>query len=502
MSMRMNSGSPRNCWWIAVGMLAAQAAAAELICFEAELANRIEPVMEIWEDAEASGGRAVVIRQGASGGQARPDANGKAVFRVPVPKAGRYRAWLRARWLDECSNSVELVPPGGVRFTITDTVFNRWHWVRSASFRLQEGHHTLELRNREDGIAVDQIILTPKNMRAPSGPVAPTLVPSLAGEDDADIDELEASVTAFCPNMPAKVSRRYDVRHQVMASGELPDFMPATCALPGQTPGLHVWLRNNLDRDIDGEVALQSCEGLTVAPALRQPFRVRANGLTKVPFLAVVSEGLPVAEHRLSFAIRSGGVVRRERVLLVRPLEWRIIGPFDNPSGAGLTRPHPPEHGIDLDATYPGKTGNVRWRFHPLPQTYSAFAFVDLQRLFGQTDWAAAYALSEIELDRDGEVMLTVMGDDMVRVWIDGREAATAGAALPATLNRRMQRVRLSKGRHRVLAKSCQGRNYWEFSVSFRPAPGQSVVVRGLPARVAGSGKPGARSEERGAGSK
>ena len=96
-------------------------------------------------------------------------------------------------------------------------------------------------------------------------------------------------------------------------------------------------------------------------------------------------------------------------------------------------------------------------------------------------NWAAAYARTEIETSADGDIVLTVMGDDMVRVWIDGKPVVTAGASLPATLNRRVQRLTLTRGRHVILVKSCQGRNYWEFYVSLRPALGETLTVTGVP---------------------
>lgn len=465
---------------IACLLLSAQAGARDL-CFEAELANRIEPVMEIWEDPECSGGRAVVIRQGAGGGQARAKPNGTAHYLLEVPRAGRYRAWLRMRWLDECSNSMVLVPPAGDQLTLTDAVFKRWHWVRSPAFVLAEGVQELVLRNREDGVGVDQLLLTTTAVPPPEGLLTPTVVPGT----DVPVQgcaELEASVAAVCPGLPAKVSRRYDVSHLIRAPGEMPDFLPSARILPGQPVVLNLWVRNNLlRRDIEGGALLKACPELGVAPGARQPFSAAVNSLVRVPFTVTADEALDIAEHAVTFHVRSGGVLRRKRAVLTRPLEWRIIGPFGNPADAGLEVAHPPEHETKLDATYAGKSGPVQWRTFPLTETYTTFGFVDLQHLYGQVDWAAAYARTEIEADADGDITLCVMGDDMVRVWIDNEEVVTAGASLPATLNRRVRRVRLTRGRHAVLVKSCQGRNYWEFYVGFRPVRGQRSRVRGIP---------------------
>ncbi|MCK5804566.1 MAG: hypothetical protein KAI66_17145 [Lentisphaeria bacterium] len=469
------------CLALGAGLALTGSVHADTFCFEAEMANRVEPVFEIREDAECSGGRALVIRQGSGGGQARPGQNGTAHFAIDIPKTARYRAWLRTRWLDGCSNSTLLVPPNGARLTITDTVFKKWHWVCSPVFRLEKGVQTLFLQNREDGVGIDQILLTSEPIQPPKGHMKATMIPGVTGLVNA-YDILESSVSGVCPGMAPKPSRRYDVGHRVRASGELPDFIPVSCILPDQEVELNLWLRNNSRRVMKGSVLFKGNTELKIKPDRRQSFKAAPNSLSRLTFVVTAGQALAIAEHQIRFHVRSDGVLRRERAALIRPLEWRIIGPFDNPGNAGLDRVNPPEQGVDLAATYKGKLGDVAWRVFPLGETYSPFAFVDLQRLYGrQVDWAVAYAQTIIETDADGDVILSVMGDDMVRIEIDGKVATTAGSSLPATMNRRVTKVHLTKGRHVVLAKTCQTRNYWEFYVSFRRAPGQHLTVEGVP---------------------
>src|SRR5207248_2761342 len=58
---------------------------------------------------------------------------------------------------------------------------------------------------------------------------------------------------------------------------------------------------------------------------------------------------------------------------------WHIAGPFPNGANdAGLDKPLPPESGIDLKASYPGKSGPVTWKtVRPDSQNY-----FDLQAFF------------------------------------------------------------------------------------------------------------------------
>ena len=43
-------------------------------------------------------------------------------------------------------------------------------------------------------------------------------------------------------------------------------------------------------------------------------------------------------------------------------LHWKVVGPFDNTGGAGLEAVYPPEQEVNLNATFPGKLGEVRWQ--------------------------------------------------------------------------------------------------------------------------------------------
>src|SRR5438046_2105282 len=60
--------------------------------------------------------------------------------------------------------------------------------------------------------------------------------------------------------------------------------------------------------------------------------------------------------------------------------KWYYIGPFDNTERSGFDHAYPPEKGVDLKATYPGKGGKrIAWT------EFAAFApgkVADLGKLF------------------------------------------------------------------------------------------------------------------------
>lgn len=92
---------------------------------------------------------------------------GKASFEFDTPEDGQYILWCRVWWEGECSNSytVNIDDQPGFLFG-EDATFKTWHWVKYpvsrtvAPIRLVKGKHTLVFHNREDGVRLDQVLLS------------------------------------------------------------------------------------------------------------------------------------------------------------------------------------------------------------------------------------------------------------------------------------------------------------------------------------------------------
>lgn len=116
---------------------------------------------------DPSSGRGVVLalpdRRGANDGLGR----GRAEI---ATQAARYRPWFRVRWNDSCGNSVGFrVDDRPVQTIGQDSVYRVWHWVCGTPVDLSDGTHVLGLYGREDGIAVDQVLLSPDESFRPIG---------------------------------------------------------------------------------------------------------------------------------------------------------------------------------------------------------------------------------------------------------------------------------------------------------------------------------------------
>lgn len=160
---------------LAVPLFAAQVVieAESAVETEAPVVRGTTPAGAPAEQA-ASGGAYLFIKEGAGN---PPKLNkGFAKYEVEVEKAGGYRLWARVRWDGECSNSFTIQIDDRPAFLFgEDATFNVWHWVRypvarmAPLVKLSKGKHTIVFRNREDGVALDQILLTTDKRYVPVG---------------------------------------------------------------------------------------------------------------------------------------------------------------------------------------------------------------------------------------------------------------------------------------------------------------------------------------------
>ncbi|NQT18474.1 MAG: hypothetical protein HQ592_02125 [Planctomycetes bacterium] len=90
---------------------------------------------------------------------------GKVVFNFEIEESDKYMLWARVNWLDGCGNSFYVVMDDGPIIKLGGGgTYRSWQWInikgKDGKFRLSKGKHTLEIRNREDGASLDQILLT------------------------------------------------------------------------------------------------------------------------------------------------------------------------------------------------------------------------------------------------------------------------------------------------------------------------------------------------------
>ena len=153
---------------------------------------------------------------------------------------------------------------------------------------------------------------------------------------------------------------------------------------------------------------------------------------------------------------------------------WYVIGPFAGKGDESMQAAYPPEDDVDLDAAYPGPEGRtLTWQF----TSRGFYPFIPPDR----RDDSVYYAWTELRVDEDRDVWLSIAADDDSMMWLDER-LVWVGApgdkpwyhppyylrdelvgSLALAEGRR--RVHLDAGVHRLLFKLVEGDERAFFSV-------------------------------------
>jgi tetratricopeptide (TPR) repeat protein/transglutaminase-like putative cysteine protease len=167
---------------------------------------------------------------------------------------------------------------------------------------------------------------------------------------------------------------------------------------------------------------------------------------------------------------------------------WRIAGPFDDEGKRGFDAVYPPEHGIDLAASMPGKVREVSWR--ELPAEAVVDGFVHLGAALRPSREVVGYALAVVEAPRDERVRLWFGGSGAAKVLVNGAVAVADPGYHPARLDQRAADVTLRKGANRILVKLCHQSGRFGFYLRLADARGDGrTYAAGDPA--AGPAAPG-----------
>lgn len=160
-----------------------RATAGETICVEAEAARDVVAPMQMTKATDTLIRKGTAIA-GASGksylevpqGKGNPPkvTTGVATVDFAVKQSRAFLLWCRVWWIDECGNSLTVVLDDGRPFVFgQDGTYKTWHWVRAPvrlkQLNLDAGKHTLKVLNREDGVRIDQILLTTDKRYVPVG---------------------------------------------------------------------------------------------------------------------------------------------------------------------------------------------------------------------------------------------------------------------------------------------------------------------------------------------
>lgn len=168
---------------VLIALCATRTAWADTICLEAESAIDVEAPMRVVDAdnseafpnavAGAAGGKYLEIPEKA--GNPPAVTTGAATLPFELKTGGQLYLWMRVYWEGECSNSLTVQLNDGRPFDFgQNATYKTWHWVRAPLMLPQlrsvaAGEHTLYIRNREDGVRIDQVLITTNRRYVPVG---------------------------------------------------------------------------------------------------------------------------------------------------------------------------------------------------------------------------------------------------------------------------------------------------------------------------------------------
>jgi hypothetical protein len=161
--------------------------------------------------------------------------------------------------------------------------------------------------------------------------------------------------------------------------------------------------------------------------------------------------------------------------------QWYYVGPFDNTERVGFDHAYPPENGVDLKATYPGKGGKrVAWT------EFAAFTpgkVADLAKLFpDDKDWGVAYLYHAFESPRAFKLRLSFGSDDTLSVFFNGKRLLHEPHSRGAAPDQDFVDVDVKAGKNELLVKVCQEAGLWSAYVN--PADLPAVVPEAVRQRL------------------
>lgn len=149
---------------------------------------------------------------------------------------------------------------------------------------------------------------------------------------------------------------------------------------------------------------------------------------------------------------------------------WYVIGPWENDSTVDYTIKHPPEFGIDLDATYyDGKFAKEDG--HPLQELRWEFYQSDQIRCQPPMVYGAStyYAYTDVWFERARDMLIAVASDDAATVWLNGQVIWQDTGRSAWRLGEGYRKVHFKEGYNDVLVRIENGPQHCIWSVVLCP---------------------------------
>jgi len=380
---------------------------------------------------------------------------GRADYPIFIGREGTYRLWARMWCMDKCGNSFYYWFDRQHSSKIGDEsghgdAYRVWAWApASETVYLTAGLHMLHLEPREDGVRLDQFVLSPGDI----DPLKPGAGPALP----ANYDPREFA------SPPAQVT--------ISRESEAVDSQGRLYVMIRVVRGAVNTLRGTLK--IDAEDG--SFDGPRELPV---SLSGAERGLAR-DFTVSLAAGAACRERvlRARFEAADPAIPPCEaRLLFTKPWPWQLSGPHP-------TAPAPAQ--LAGDST-------LKWQTLLPEKFFNRYQTMDFAKPFGKSAWGYACLRTQVRTEKGGRLLWLLNSDDAATVYLDGREVIQGRTFAPAEGFLRRQWVEVPPGEH-VITAVCYNQdlpdgdlyhdtqNYWLFRLRVRIAEHIPSDVVGIP---------------------
>ncbi|MDP6112522.1 MAG: PA14 domain-containing protein [Planctomycetota bacterium] len=443
--------------------------------FEAEHFTEMNYGWETRPDSLCGGGAFIHCKEGMGNGDGQEIYNVRDFYNVRssddltvlryhfrIPEPGTYYVYGRL-WTTgtECSNFLRVaVNRGGPGIGgMGNRVPFRWHWshMNGNPVRLDEGDHYLHVFMHEDGVRIDQFLLSPVNIPK-----------SERGDEKYQGNLIPGKGTEWELRPGPAVQLSFDFKSLVIA----PEFPPECRVVlrklrqPEGTARLRVVLHGAgaggedlqlMNRDVD----------------LRKLPEV---SFADLDFSQLALDDLLRREYLLKAELLSGTrTISTSKIPLMRPFDWEVSPQLDylsNDDAGSL------DGSADLS---PEK----EWRQFRL-SSWDHLGVLDfgLQTIgnsLNAPQFTTIYARTRVNVPTSGNYLLKVQADDQMLLWIDGALIYRHDHTRPVTRAGYKHNVSLTAGEHKIRIRVNQEEGRWQASLRIRTADDDLSDVTGLP---------------------
>ncbi|MBN2342602.1 MAG: hypothetical protein JXX29_17920 [Deltaproteobacteria bacterium] len=182
-----------------------------------------------------------------------------------------------------------------------------------------------------------------------------------------------------------------------------------------------------------------------------------------------------LARHYFSLLIHQRGRIdeaNEVRKKIGWPIPFAAIGTWDNSQGKGFDVSYPPEDEIDLKASYPGQTVDVKWR---TDLVIGQQGELDLAQQMYPNSSAVAYLASAFKVSKAGDYELRLTTTDGIKIWVNGQMIFNERRIGSWNYDTLTIPVHFEKGVNNILIKTAQDGSGWDLFARITKAGGEPV---------------------------